>query len=86
MADQERLAAALKRAAELVAGPLRGTLAGTHLACWVEAVEALAERPDSEHDGGCSAGISKLPCKCSQRDRAEAITKFCKAMRGGGHD
>lgn len=34
--------------------------------------EALLERPD-EHDGGCSAGISKLACKCSRQDADAAI-------------
>ena len=92
-----RLPAALARAAELVAvcepmyivGFPHGSAPNEAvtqvmpdaLAGWAQAIQAHAERPESEHDGGCSAGISKLPCKCSQRDRTEAITKFCDAMR-----
>lgn len=81
----DRLRDALARAAELVDSGLSddlGGLAKAYLVGWAGAVEALAERPESEHDGGCSAGISKLPCKCSQRYRTEAITKFCDAMLG----
>ena len=40
------------------------------------AFEALAERPESEHDGGCSAGYSKLACKCSQGDRAAVFDRL----------
>jgi hypothetical protein len=40
--------------------------------------EALEGRPESEHDGGCSAGISKLPCKCSQKDRTDALAEWKK--------
>lgn len=78
-----RLAEALERAASVAAawGDFDPTKK-QYLDGWAEAVQAHAERPESEHDGGCSAGISKLPCKCSQRDRTEAITKFCVAMLG----
>ena len=39
--------------------------------------EALAERPPTVHDPGCSAGISTLPCKCSHKD-TEAALAACK--------
>ena len=83
-----RLDATLARAAEIL-DARKGTLHQScdaciekedYLAGWRDAVRALLERPESEHDGGCSAGISKLPCKCSQRHRTEAIVKFCDAM------
>ena len=88
----ERLDLALKRAAWRIMGykdfpvtPLEQSGLDA-FAGWAEAIQALLERPESEHDGGCSAGISKAPCKCSQRDRAEAIRKFIKAMLGGDDD
>ena len=79
-----RIDEALKRAAEMVAelqgmGPVAEA---DYLAGWAEAIQAHAERPESEHDGGCSAGISKAPCKCSQRDRTKAVAKFCDTMLG----
>lgn len=44
--------------------------------------EYAEERPESEHDGGCSAGISKLPCKCSQQYRADALAAWAALLEG----
>ena len=78
-----RLDEALRRAAEKARLFTSDTLAGEYIEGWADAIQAHAERPESEHDGGCSAGISKAPCKCSQRDRADAIRRFCDAMLRG---
>ncbi len=80
-----RLPAALARAAEEIktlSHQPHLTKLHAYLAGWAEAIQALLERPESEHDGGCSAGISKLPCKCSQQFRIEAIARFITAMLG----
>jgi hypothetical protein len=47
----------------------------------IKLAEALEGRPESEHDGGCSAGISKLPCKCSQKDSKAARAEWKKLGR-----
>ena len=84
-----RLDEALRRAAETLKGYRAlgyrypgDEAAEKNLEGWAAAIQAHAERPESEHDGGCSAGISKAPCKCSQRDRTEAISKFCDSILG----
>ena len=86
-----RLDVALRRAA-LLAGARRWQPTASEpryweaVEGWAGAIQAHAERPESEHDGGCSAGISKAPCKCSQRDRADATATFIRAMLGGDDD
>ena len=85
-----RLDEALRRAAETLKGYRAlgyrypgDEAAEKNLEGWAAAIQAHAERPESEHDGGCSAGISKAPCKCSQRDRVAAAASFIAAMLGG---
>lgn len=50
------------------------------LAVTIKLVQAHLERPPSEHDGGCCAGISKLPCECSAKDRKEALAEWEKLL------
>lgn len=42
----------------------------------IKLAEALIECPPDQHDGGCSAGISRLPCKCSHQYRAKALAEW----------
>ena len=48
--------------------------------------EALAERPPTLHDPGCSGGISTLPCKCSHKDTAAALAACEEFMEKYSHD
>lgn len=57
------------------------TLAPDILAVAIQLAQAHLERPDSEHDGGCSAGFSKLPCKCSQQERTRALAAWAELER-----
>ena len=47
---------------------------------------ALAERPPTVHDPGCSGGISTLPCKCSHKDTAAALAACEEFMEKYSHD
>ena len=68
--------------------PIKKAIPGVHdlASRLAQCEEALAERPPTVHDPGCSAGISTLPCKCSHKDTEAALAACEEFMEKYSND